>query len=228
VFVPLQKRFKKKYIYLISIIGGSPMKAKIIQAVIVGLFILTGMALRPYVVDALDLSVVGWGEADSITTSMVANNAAETSRVYNWMDNSNQTINTPSGANGTMTVDPSISVVVPSGKAYYYLLKYEGQLGLFYADRIGSMTVFRANLRVTPLSGTTPIGDWFEAAATGYRPDWSALGTNSYWATPYHSTWIVRLTEGTHDLKFKLDLIVDGTMNKGEVFYQRVQVMRML
>jgi hypothetical protein len=204
------------------------MKVKIIQAVIIGSFILTGLVFRPQLVDALSLSVVGWGEADSITTSMVANNAAETSRVYDWSNNANQVISTPSGANGTMTVDPSIQVIVPSGKAYYYLLKYEGQLALMYSQRNGTPSVFRANLRITPLSGTTPIGEWFEAAATGYRPDWSALGTNSYWATPYHSTWVVRLTEGTHDLKFKLDLIVDGTMNEGEVFYQRVQVMRML
>lgn len=204
------------------------MKAKIIQSVIIGLFILTGIVLRPHLVNALNLSVVGWGEADSITTDMIANNAAETSRVYDWSEDAAETISTPSGANGTITVDPSISVIVPSGKAYYYLLKYEGQLGLMYADRVGSQTSFRANLRVTPLSDTTPIGEWFEAAATGYRADWNALGANSYWATPYHSTWIVRLTEGTHDLKFKLDLVVDGTMNEGEVFYQRVQVMRML
>src|SRR5688572_14168535 len=109
------------------------MKTKIYQAIILGLFIALGLVLRPEIAEALSLSVVGWGETNSVTTDMVvdgnittvkiANNASETSRVSNWADNSSYIIDTPSGANGTLTMDPSISVTVPSGKAYYYLLK---------------------------------------------------------------------------------------------------------
>jgi len=214
------------------------MKIKTYQVVIIGLFLALGILFRPEITKALNLSVVGWEEINSITTGMlvdgvvttnkIANNASEASRVENWLDNTTYTIDTPSGANGSLTIDPQITVVVPNGKAYYYFLKYEGQLAYIYSNRVGSLSKFRANLRITPLSGTTEIGNWYEAVATGFRADWSALGDNSYWASPYQSTWVVRLTEGTHNIKFRLDLITDGTMNSGDIFYHRVQVMRAL
>jgi len=211
-------------------------KTKIFQAAIIGLMAALGLYFRPQIAEALSLSVVGWGETNSVTTDMVvdgsvtdakiANNASETNRIQSWASGTVYNIDASSGISGSLTVDPSISVTVPSGKAYYYLLKYEGSFYYSYDQRRSGEDRFKADLQVTPLSGTTPIGDSTLTVKTGARVDWSALGLNSYWASPSQATWVVRLTEGTHNLKFKNDLNTDGTMDWGHIEHQRVQVMR--
>lgn len=211
------------------------MKAKILQATVVGLFMATAIVYRPQLAQALSLNVVGWGESNSvtegmivdgsITTAKIANLVSESSRLQEWVYATPSSIDTTTGL---LTVDPSIAVTVPTGKAYYYLIKYEGSLVYLYSDRNGSQTSFYARDRITPLSGTTAIGQWFDAVRTGDRYSWSSLGNNSFWASPFHTTWLVRLTEGTHNIKFKHELEDSGTMNYGGLEDQRVQVMRVL
>lgn len=203
------------------------LKNKLVQATIIGLFIALGLIVRPQIVKALDLSVVGWGEDDSITTDMVANNASEDSRIVSWTPTSTYNIDTSSASSGTLTIDTGISLTVPEDKAYYYQIIYEGDFFYLYSERNGS--TFRADLDITPLSDTTPISDpSYFAVKTGFREDWLDVGGNSFWASPFNPVWIVRLSEGTHDLKFKLDLDTDGSMDYGHVNRQRVQVMRLL
>lgn len=210
------------------------MKTKIIQAVVLGLIAAIAIYIRP--TRALSLSVVGWGESNSVTSNMivdgavtaskVADNATDDNRIVTWDDDNSYDINTTSADNGTLTVDPSISITVPTNKAYYYTIKYEGEFFYLYSERKSSATNFMGNLRVTPMDGTTALTTFYEGVSTGDRYAWATFGNNSYWAMPYSNTWTVRLTEGTHNLKLKLDLYTANLMNYGHTQYQHVQVTR--
>jgi hypothetical protein len=167
------------------------------------------------------------GGTDGNVTLSIANNSGDANRIQTWSDD---TVEPFSATGGSYTAagpvfDPSIEVVVPSGKAYYYQVIYDGVFSYEYADRTSSNTSFYGLWSAALLSDTTEISQRTNIVAAGYRQLWSSMDNNS-WFQPFHATWVVRLTEGTHDLKVQLFGYSDSTMDEGNVFFQKLQVMR--
>lgn len=175
----------------------------------------------------LDGSVTDTKLADySVTTDKIANNAVEPSRIQSWTDAIEYVFPTQTPSTNNI-IDSGIVVNVPAGKAYYYLVLYKGQFTYYYSERTGSSTGYYANVDGALLANTTEVGRLSDLINTGYRQDWSATGGNFYWITTYDDSWLVRLEEGTHNLKVRLDFYTDNSMNYAHIRNQSMQVMRM-
>jgi hypothetical protein len=170
--------------------------------------------------------LAGGGTSGDVTVS-IANNSGDANRIQTWSNDSTQGFSATGGSHTTAgpVYDPSIEVVVPSGKAYYYQIVYDGIFSYEYADRTGASTSFYGLWEAAALSDTTEISPRVPIVGMGYRVAWSTVN-NTWWMQPYHATWLVRLTEGTHDIKVQLFGYSDSTMDEGNVLFQRIQVMR--
>ena len=167
----------------------------------------------------------------SVTPDKISNDASESSRLTTWSDDSNDYSFDATGGGSAFyargSIDPSVSVTVPSGKAYYYLVQFDGAFQYKYSERTSSATSFFGAWSSDLLDGTTSISPTTIIVFTGYRTDWSNIGGSNYWYTPFHATWYVRLEGGTHALKMQVLGHSDGTMNYAHFDNLRLQVARM-
>lgn len=173
--------------------------------------------------------------AGSITTSMlmngaitddkIANNDTEPSRVYIWTDDTDFVFDA-GGSGSTNVITTNITVTVPAGKAYYYVVSYRGVLNYWITDRVGSNAGFYGTWHAALLANTTQVGIPLRMVQTGYRQDWTSVGGSWYWQTPLNGVWLVRLTAGVHNFKVQLSGYSDNTMNKVHFYQQNLQVMR--
>lgn len=157
----------------------------------------------------------------SVTDAKIANNSTETNRIQTGSD-SNMYLFTFGSSSGP-TYDPSITVTVPSGKAYYYQIIYSGAMQYFFVDRHSGATSFYADWGAVPLVNSTETGMQTKVVLTGYH-NWSGIST--WWGTTYNANWILRLGEGTHTIKMKLYADSANTMDYAYVGEQKVQLMR--
>jgi hypothetical protein len=164
----------------------------------------------------------------SVTTAKIANDASETTRI--------QTVSIldpspPFNATGELAtqaiIDPSVTITVPTGKAYYYEIVYSGRFVYLFADRVGSSPNFYGNWYAFPAANGVQIAPRLGIAQTGYRYDWGAVGGNFYWAPQYQAVWLIRLEEGSHQLTINLMGYSDSSMNFAKVQEQNLQVMRL-
>jgi hypothetical protein len=161
----------------------------------------------------------------SVTPDKISNSASESGRIQEWSDDSERSFSISGGvADHTITTD--ITLTVPSGKAYYYIVSYNGLLIYNYGERASGATSFFAQWRAKLLDGSTDITPLHSIIWTGYRTDWSTIGNNAYWRVPYNTTWLVRLGEGSHTLTLDLVGYSDATMDTGRFTYQRLEAMR--
>ena len=164
----------------------------------------------------------------SVTPDKISNDASEASRLNTWYDTSTINFSATGGSHLTSgpVIDPDITVTVPSGKAYYYLVTYNGVFSYGYGERTSSQTSFYANWSAEVLADSTKVGETKRIVQTGYRFSWNDLGANNYWTDPYTMTWIVRLEEGTYDLKIQIRGYSDSSMDYGHISDQGIEVMR--
>ncbi|HSA84119.1 MAG TPA: hypothetical protein VLF20_04505 [Patescibacteria group bacterium] len=161
----------------------------------------------------------------SVTPDKISNDASESSRVYSWVDNSN-TYSISASSYSTVTIPTDITITVPTGKAYNYMVTYAGGMLYDYSERVGSNTSFYGTYSATLYANSTSVSIPVGLVETGNRYSWSAFGNNNYWRADYDATWLVRLTEGTHTLKVQVGGYSDNTMNYAHFQYNRVQAMR--
>jgi hypothetical protein len=161
----------------------------------------------------------------AVTVDKIANNAGEPSRIQNWVADTNTTFNA-GGAGSTNVIEPDITVTVAAGKAYYYAVEYQGTIQYLYSERVIGNTGFYDFWHATLLADKSPLTSQSIVVVTGYRQDWAAIANSLYWGMTYDAAWLVRLTEGTHDLKVQFGGYSDNTMNYVHVLNQRLQVMR--
>jgi hypothetical protein len=182
----------------------------------------------PYALHALtvaDNSITTSKLADGVVTdAKIANNAAEPDRTLAWADDTTYAF--PGDGSQPLLVDTGLTLTVPPGKAYYYLVLYTGKLKYEFGERNGSQSGFYARWNAALLANSDEIGVSTDIVRTGYRLDWAANGGSSYWYTPYEGSWIVRLTEGSYPLKIRISGYSDSTMNTAHVDVQRLQIVR--
>ncbi|MBM3942422.1 MAG: hypothetical protein FJ316_05770 [SAR202 cluster bacterium] len=158
------------------------------------------------------------------TATALSNDATEPSRIQTWGDASNVSFSGTGIAQ--QIIDTTISVTVPAGKAYYYFVAYNGILLYNFNDRTAGSTGFYGTWSAYLLANTTPVSMTHHVVNTGYREDWSAVGASLYWRANWSTTWLVRLGEGTHNLKVNINGGSDNTMNIVHVQHQGMEVMR--
>ncbi len=78
----------------------------------------------------------------SVTPDKISNSASESSRIQTWVDDSTDNSFSATGGVGHHTINSDITVTVPSGKAYYYIVSYDGVIYYDYTERTGSNTSF--------------------------------------------------------------------------------------
>ena len=162
----------------------------------------------------------------SVTPDKISNSASESSRINEWSDDSDHAF-TISGGVVSHTIATDITLTVPEGKAYNYIVSYNGVLRYESSEKVSGQTGFFASWRAKLLDGTTPISPLHSVVWTGLRTEWSAVGGGSYyWNSPYSTTWLIRLGEGSHTLTIDLSGYSDGTMNTGHFNFQRLEAMR--
>ena len=166
----------------------------------------------------------------SVTIDKISNDASESNRISEWYSATNQVFSS-TGNNHTVAgpvIDPQISVTVPTGKAFYYMVSYDGSFFYDYTSRTGSQTSFYGVWTAEVLANTTKVGNTKRIVRTGYRETWDSAGGNNFWVFNFSPVWVVRLTEGTYDIKIQIRGYSDGTMNQAGLQEQNIQVMRIL
>jgi len=163
----------------------------------------------------------------AVTLPSIAQAATQPSRVQTWQD-----VNAmPLAVNGagliTIDINPNITVTVPIGKAYYYLISYRGVWGYDFANRVGSNTGYYAEGYAHLYVNNQLTSQVFRVVHTGYRQDWNMVGGSSYWRFPYNAMWSVRLEGGTHNIKIRMGGFSDNTMSQAKLEYQSIQVMQL-
>lgn len=163
----------------------------------------------------------------SVTPDKISNGSSEPSRIYTWGDDDDHSVSALNTV-PNLTIPTTISVTVPTGKAYNYIVNYDGIFHYSYSERNSSNTSFYAGWEAALLANDTQVSSFSSTVVqTGYRMDWSALGGSSYWRFPYHVSWLVRLAEGTHTLKLYLyNGFSDNTMTYAHFLRQRVTAIR--
>lgn len=161
-----------------------------------------------------------------VTPNKISNDASESARVYTWSDDTDNSVGASGSSPSSITVPTSISVVVPTGKAYNYIISYDGLFRYLYSERIGTNTSFFGDWKATLFANTTGVSTTTDIVDTGWRQDWTSLGGGNYWQVPYHATWTIRLTEGTYTFKVQLSGYSDNTMNYAHYGAERMNVMR--
>lgn len=165
----------------------------------------------------------------AITLGKISNDASETNRVQTWVDDTGNVYDIGAlGSSNVTMLNTGIVVTIPAGKAYYYTVNYDGQFFYYFSERANSSSGLNASWAVDLYADTTEIGIPIYVVQTGYRLDWNAVGANNYWIVPYHASWVVRLGEGTHNLKVQFAGNSDNTMNTGHIRFERMQVLRNL
>jgi len=151
----------------------------------------------------------------SVTPDKISNDASEPSRAYTWTDMTDYVFDATGGAPDPRGVIPStITVTVPAGKAYNYLVTYDSRMSYESTEKTGSNTSFYGQWAAELMANDTVASTSTYVVLTGLRYEWSAFGaTNYYWVAAAHAVWAVRLTEGTHTLKIRISGYSDGTMN---------------
>ena len=134
----------------------------------------------------------------AVTQAKIANDIAEPVRIQNWSEDTPQIIN-PAQSGASLIIDPQIHVTVPTGKAYYYVVVYQGIFGYDASDKVGSSSGFYADWNASLLANGNEISMSIPTVKTGYRQDWSLTGGGWYWTIPYSAVWITRLEQGTYD-----------------------------
>lgn len=177
-------------------------------------------------VDLADDGVTADKIADgAVTPDKISNSASESSRLQTWSDDTDHSFNVAgSGAHHQVTTD--ISVTVPSGKAYYYIVTYDGYMQYNYSERISSNTYFWAGWSASLYNSSTQISQDVPIITTGLEMDWAKLGGNNVWTFPYHATWPIRLTAGSYTFKVDLAGYSNNTMNYIHFRNQRMSVLR--
>ena len=160
----------------------------------------------------------------SVTPDKISNDASEASRIQTWVDNTTDYSFTATGSPADHTITSGITLTIPTGKAYNYIVTYGGGFLYNYSERASE--AFYGDWSAKLLANTTPVSTSISLIQTGQRQSWSAFGNNSYWRTPFHATWLIRLTEGTHTLKVVLNGYSDNTMNQAHFQYNNLQVVR--
>lgn len=163
----------------------------------------------------------------SITLDKIANDASEPTRIQTWFDNSDYSFNAAGGSAVQITMTTGITLTVPAGRAYYYWISYNAALRYWWGERQGSQTTYFADWRIDVLANSTKVGEELQVVHTPYRQDWGAVGGSSYWVIPMDATWVIRLPEGTHNLKLRIIGYSDSTMTLGHAFRNLVQVVRL-
>jgi len=162
----------------------------------------------------------------TVTMGKMGDTVNSPSLIQTWRDDSDHSIaNACCWGQASMTVDPSISVTVPSGMVQYYLVTYQADLGYVQSQAKNGQSSFYAYWTAQLMSGTTALSPLTYAADTGYRFDWGSVG-NSYWNFPFTITWVVQLGAGTTNLTVLFSGYSDNTMNTAHLSLQRMQVMR--
>lgn len=162
----------------------------------------------------------------AITSDKISNDASESSRVSSWSDTSTDYNISALGAPSYMDIPSSISITVPSGKAYYYIVSYDGVFSYTYSERNSGSSGFYASYAAVLMGDSTQLSTQVPLVTTGYRSDWSATGASAYWGTPFHATWLVRVPEGSYTLKLRVSGYSDNTMTKAHFANNYLQVLR--
>ncbi len=130
------------------------------------------------------------------------------------------------GGVGHHTITSDITVTVPSGKAYYYLVSYDGGILYNYYERASGATTFYGGWSARVLANSTVVSTNTPIISTGQRVSWPDLGNNSQWRSPVAASWPIRLTEGTHTLGIDINGYSDNTMSYAHFQYSHLQVLR--
>lgn len=162
----------------------------------------------------------------AVTPDKISNDASESSRLSSWSDTSTDYNLSALGAPSYMDIPSDISITVPSGKAYYYIVNYDGVFSYTYSERNTGNTSFYASYAAVLMGNTTQLSTQVPLLATAYRSDWSATGASSQWNTPFHASWLVRVPAGTYDLKVRVSGYSDNTMTKAHFPNNYLQVLR--
>jgi len=161
----------------------------------------------------------------AITPDKISNDDSEASRIQTWSDNTDYSVDA-TGSSHAIDITTDISVTVPSGKAYYYIVSYDGYMNYNYSERTGSNTSFYGSWESSLYANSTQVSQTAMIMTTGYRMDWDKVGGSNYWNLPYHTTWPIRLTAGTYTLKARVNGYSDGSMNYAHVRDQKMNVIR--
>ncbi|HSW87864.1 MAG TPA: hypothetical protein VLG12_01755 [Candidatus Saccharimonadales bacterium] len=160
-----------------------------------------------------------------VTPDKISNNASESSRIQTWADNSTDyTYDATGGTVSHHTITTDISVTVPTGKAYNYIVMYDGGILYNYSDRHNSSNVFYANWSADVVSDSTVVSESIPMLSTAQQ-NWSSIG-GGYWSDIYHASWPVRITAGTHTIGIELIGYSADTMSTVHFRDQHVQLLR--
>jgi len=163
----------------------------------------------------------------AVTADKISDASTEASRIWTWSDDSTDNQFNALGSYATQgTITSGISVTVPAGKVYNYIVSYNGVIKYNYSERASSFTRFYGDWLATLLANSTTISTNNTLILTGVTEDWSALGDSTYWAQPYDTTWLVSLGAGTYTFGIQMNGYSSNTMNYAHFLYQTLQVMR--
>jgi hypothetical protein len=97
----------------------------------------------------------------------------------------------------------------------------------FYSERVGTNQTFYAAWSTMLWAGAQQVAWTPDMIHTGYLPSWQALGSNHYWLTPFETTWLIRLEEGTYPLTIHWRGYSADLMYKAHLGRQDIQVVRL-
>jgi len=187
------------------------------------LSILDGGVTNPKLADS---SVDSLKLADgAVTQNKISNSSSEPSLVTSW-ENSNDVPLNALGPEAEYTVPTSITLTVPPGKAYNYVMSYSGWLRYNFSERNGNPTGFHAKWNAGILANGVQQTFLNQIVFTGVREDWAAVGGNDAWLTALNTSWNMRLTEGTYSISIKIGGYSDNTMTTAHFQQERLYITR--
>jgi len=162
----------------------------------------------------------------AVTPDKISNDASEPSRILTWVDDTTDYTFDATGEATNHTIPTGVTVNVPAGKAYNYIVIYDGGIMYSWGQRSSGATAFYGAWGASLLDNATDATIQTPLIQTGTRQNWDALAGTNLWRMIYHATWPVRLTAGSHTLGINLFGYSDNTMNVVHFNYNHLQILR--
>ncbi len=158
----------------------------------------------------------------SVTTDKIADDPNEPSRILSWQSTTDYPFTADPWADHS--IDTGLTITVPQGKAYYYIVNLEGALHYSYPERIDSALFGQWDASL--LANGTPITPASHVVWTPLREAWLVPLDYAYWKKPFNTTWFIRLGEGAYNLTLQISGYSAGTMQIAHFGFFNLELLR--